>query len=212
MSTAHSMIKILFVVLFFSGLARADVPFHQKNAAEDTKSFTERVTKSAIHQKNQFAETDALPAGKKTIVAFAELKDSQDPSQYDLELNVFKFQNDDKYSLSTIVACEQEGGSPTLRSFFYANADSTPQKSIGVICGWDARHESDCQQHDQVRFFKVSSSGELTQLNNQGFEKHLYKKKKTITQENGTIDCTLANFKNAKDVKTILKKMGFPQK
>lgn len=56
------------------------------------------------------------------------------------------------YARTSLQACEVEGGSPTLKSFFYLNVDADPDLEIAVSRGWDATHQAaDCKAHDEFR-------------------------------------------------------------
>jgi len=157
-------------------------------------------------QYNQIAHTKKLVKEKNVLIGFTGNNEN-------IDLNLFVPTKGDEYSWLQIEACECEGGAPTIRSFFYANADSNSDLEIGVICGWDSPHRgAECQMTDEVRFFKLPkdlSNGALTAITDKKFEAFYRKEYPKGVKD---YQCTVNNFSNAADVKKLLSKIGYSQK
>jgi hypothetical protein len=178
-----------------------------KNAGESDAAFVQRITKhditssSMVDGKPQLGSTTALIKGSEALVAFTEEPESGDPSANDINMDVFLKQSGLSYArIGNAQVCEDEGGSPTLRTFFYASLNGVPDPVVGVICGWDATHAAaDCQADDEVRFFKADG----TAIPMEKFAKLFYKQAKP--DKNSTYTCQVDKFKTATDVKNLLK-------
>lgn len=180
----------------------------KQQTGESDIQFVKRATKLKIHE-NQTGRTKSLTPGTNTLVAFTERPEPKDPESFEVVMNVFVPNKDETYTASEITACEIEGGSPTLRAFFYAKADKTDQLAIGLICSWTAPHQgADCDLPDQVLFFKyILDSKKIIPVKNENFEKMFYKE--VPMEGDSTKTCKARKFENASDIKKILKNSQF---
>lgn len=203
---------VLIGASLYGGLAYADPVAVSKNAGEDDASFVRRMTKQNIDADNaghnQIANTSKLIKNAETLVAFTDavnLAESvpANAPDYDITLNAFLKKPDGSYTwIGHTVACEIEGGSASLRAFFYAGLDNAAAPDVGVVCGWDESHASDCGAPDEVRFFKVNGNS-ISAVPMEKYQKILYRQSKPDKDTGFT--CTVAKFKNAGDVKRLLK-------
>jgi hypothetical protein len=152
-------ILISSLALIAAVVSHADPVDVIRNPGESNTDFVQRITKQTVvpdaagHQ--QIANASALIKGAETLIAFTEVPDRSDPdAAYDIFLNVFLKKSDGSFAwVGKSTACEIEGGSPSMRSFFYASPDNMPYLDVGVICGWDETHNgADCAANDEVRF------------------------------------------------------------
>jgi hypothetical protein len=179
-----------------------------KKPGESDAAFVTRITKhdisssSMVDGQPQLGSTTALIKGAQTLVAFTDVPDP-DPtdSANDIYMDVFRKQSGLSYArIGHAQVCEVEGGSPTLRSFFYVSPDNGSDMAVGVICGWDASHPyADCQASDEVRFFKPDGSA----IPMEKFAKLFYRQVKPDKHSDYT--CQVAKFQTARDVKNLLK-------
>ncbi len=187
-----------------------------RQPGESDAALVARATASTIIDQ-QIAHTQSLRPGTDILVAFTQdttnYKDEN--GIYDAALNLFvPTVTEGTYNWVHVEACEVEGGSPTVRSFFYANADADPDLEIAVICGWDALHAfdydaGDCGMHDEVRFFKIpsdTSKSAITELKNNAYSA-FYSHVKLSPKAPNT--CKKEKFSNARDVKKILSTLAF---
>ena len=179
-----------------------------KLAAERNTIFVERATHQPLIEGQPVASKNDLLPGKSTLVAFTADASPNDAPDYDIVLNVLIDQGDGAYRLpAPVTACEIEGGSATLRAFFFIRLDHAPTKDIGVICGWDTPHAFDassCGLSDEVRFFHVTENA-ITEIQMQRFEHRLYK---TVTAPDGEgepLTCQRPAFGSVSDVKRLLR-------
>lgn len=198
---------LLITVMFLSQSSWAKCPTKDMKCETDVQ-YVERSTKSKIYN-NQIGRNKLLLPGSNTLTAFTEQPDG-DTGDFEILLNIFVPQKDGQYDWDKIRACEMEGGSPILRSFFYVNADRDPDLEIGVICGWERSNAfQDCPNFDEVRFFKLSKGkelGKLSRIDDTKFSK-FYEKKKL--KKNDDLECTRGLFTNADDIKRILQTLGY---
>ena len=176
----------------------------------------ERTTKQRVYVGEdgnpQVIRTNQLAGFSKAIVGFTKFySDESDRSAFDIQLNLVDSSGEPKLTASVPDACEVEGGSPKVRSFFFINADKESDLEIGVICSWKDAAAAECPQFDQVRFFKLlqkpNGSFEFERLENQKF-KTLYHAEKSSTVAD--LKCEGApNFKSAADVKRMISKIKF---
>jgi hypothetical protein len=182
-----------------------------KNPGEDDAALVQRITKqdvvadSAGH--DQIASTSSLLKNTETLIAFTTAPDLQDADPdpaNEIYINAFLKKSDGSYTwLGNTLACEDEGGDASMRSFFYASLDKASNPVVGVICGWDAVHRyADCEMNDQVRFFKVEQNS-VSAVPMEKYEKVFYKQEKP--DKNSKFTCAVSNFKTAADVKSLLK-------
>ncbi len=206
-------LRNLFLLLFVASIAYSAEQTVTINKSETDTQFVERITASKISEKH-LARTKKIIKESNVLVAVTESKEneaSQVGADFNLQLNVLIPKKDGYQWLHTI-ACEIEASSPTMRAFFFANADDNPDVEIGVICGWDAIHRgADCDSNDQISFFKVpvaEARDELPQLTNEKF-KAFYKQ--VPMKRDKKYNCTKSNFSTVADVKKLLTKIGFKQ-
>ncbi len=210
------VIRILALALTLAGaniavVSRAAPVEVTRNPGESDTDFVQRITKQTVvpdaAEHRQIASTSALIKGAETLIAFTEATDESDRDPepaYDIALNVFLKMPDGSYSwVGKSTACEIEGGSPSMRTFFYANPDNTPDLEIGVICGWDESHAgADCAANDEVRFFKADRNA-VTEVPMKQYETLFYKQEKP--DKGSDFTCTVSKFRTAADVKNLLK-------
>lgn len=180
-----------------------------KLAGERNTIFIERATHQPLIEGQPVASRNDLLPGKSSLVAFTAASTDDDVgSDYDIVLNVLIDQGDGTYRLPVpATACEIEGGSATLRAFFFVRLDHAPTKDIGVICGWDAAHAFDawtCGSSDEVRFFHVTENA-ITAIPMQRFEHRLYKTVTTTDGQGKPLTCRRPAFRDVSDVKRLLK-------
>jgi len=73
---------------------------------------------------------------------------------------------------------------------------------LAAICGWDQTHAgADCPGSDEVRFFKIDG-GSLAAVDMETYKNLFYKAVKP--SKRADYSCTVAKFKTARDVKTLL--------
>jgi hypothetical protein len=161
--------------------------------------------------KGQIARTDLKIGEPGILVAFTQKESAnREVDDSDISLNVLVPISKEAYVRASVVACEVEGGAPSLRSFFFIQADRDPDVEIGVICGWDATHQAaDCQMNDQVHFYKISMTATpktvtVKKLDDEKFAAKLYGKRKP--EPTSDFECDFARFKSAADVKKIFAK------
>lgn len=176
----------------------------RKNNEKD-QDFIERVTNSSFYP-NQIGFNGEVVKGTKSIIAFTPNDEN------DVQLNIFIPIERTKYKVLKVTTCQQNGGDPTLRAFFYAKADESQDTAIGIICGWGhIHHGADCPDYDMVFFFKVTpDQSRIIKIENRKFDKKFYGDDLNPGQSPG-IKCTGAKFQTAKDIKKILVNMGYPQ-
>lgn len=201
-----TLLTALFSTYALKAQAADDTVILKKG--ESDIQFVQRITGHSVTpadgKDKQIARTLKFIKDKDVLTAFVETpSEPASDETFDIELNLFTKKTDTTYTQTGIQACEVEGGSPTLRSFFYLNVDSEPDLEIGVICGWDATHQgADCQANDNVRFFKLKN-GELEAVQMDQFKKVLYEQRKP--NKKADFDCTYTKFKSAADVKKLIK-------
>lgn len=182
-----------------------------RQASETDAAFVKEITHQDLVQDghDQLGRTSSLVSGKEALVAFTE-RPSEDGAN-DFELNVFVKNSGQSYQiLKSVTACEIEGGSPSLRSFFYVSLSKNGTLVIGVICGWDATHAAaDCQLSDDVRFFKIKG-GELQALPMEKYTALFYRQVEPTKDAGFT--CTVARVNSAQDVKRLLRENNFVRK
>jgi hypothetical protein len=207
----HKLLKLVLVLILAgasqSAFAAAPATV-TKNPGESDAAFVKRITKhdisssSMVDGQPQLGSTTALIKGSEALVAFTDVPDPDptDPAS-DIYMDVFRKQSGLSYArIGHAQVCEVEGGSPTLRSFFYVSPDNGSDMAVGVICGWDASHAAaDCQANDEVRFFKPDGSA----IPMEKFNKLFYKQARPDKHSDYT--CQVAKFQTAKDVKNLLK-------
>jgi hypothetical protein len=194
---------LLFVGVLQSGAAfSADSNLETKKPGESDAAFVERATGYKITipygANQQLARSSALIKGSEALIAFTEEPDPDDTDpDFGIVMNVLLKKSDRSYAwVDRMEVCEPEGGSASMRSFFFTTLDGTPNPVVSVICGWDATHRyADCQLNDEVRFFQVDRSS-VTALPMEKFDKVFYK------QSHG---CTVQKFQTVQDVKNLLK-------
>lgn len=159
--------------LFFVGAIQSGVAFSApsvlvtKNPGESDAAFVARITKHDITTVYgggpQLGTTSALIKGAQTLVAFTDVPDP-DPepgvNDHEIDMDVFVKQSGLSYArVGSMLVCEIEGSSASMRSFFYTPLKDPSDTVVGVICGWDEGHPyADCQLNDEVRFFQVDSA------------------------------------------------------
>lgn len=206
--------KIIGINFIFIGFAFADTGAPRLLKNEVDMQFVARVTNSNVHMPDstppQISRTKKLIKGKESLVGFTEtLNEVMGSGLYDLSLNLFVLDKGESYQWYKTEACQIEGGSPTLKSFFFANADSDTDLEIGVICEWRAAHQSECPMPDELKFFKIrqnQSAVELGQLENSKFASFYGE---AASQVNKNMKCRIPKFKTAADVKKMLLNLGF---
>ncbi len=140
------------------------------------------------------------------LVAFTEVlfEDTEPSKGFDIHLNFLIKESALQYEApASLVACEVEGGSPALRSFFYVDLKGEATQAIAVICSWPEHSGADCNLSDKVKFFKLTSKS-ISPVPMANYKKLFYYSKKPGPKSDFT--CTYARFKNAKDVKALLLK------
>jgi hypothetical protein len=183
-----------------------------KKAGESDAVFVARVTKHELATSGnmvdsgppQLASTPVLIKGATALVAFTEVPEPGDPDDNDINLNAFIKQSDLSYArIGETEACEVEGGSPSMRTFFFADLGGGSQPVVGVICGWDASHAAaDCQANDEVRFFNVDAKS-VSAIDMKKYDALFYKQEKP--SKKATYTCAVSKFATAQDVKRLLK-------
>ncbi len=177
---------------------------------ESAESFIKRATKHKLILDEsghaQLAKTSDLTKGSEAFVAITESDPEKDPADADVnsfDLNILVKKIDQTYSLfSPVIACEIEGGTPTLRAFFFVNIAGETNREVGVICGWDIDHPyADCESNDVVYLFKVGS-GQIEPVDMKRYKSILYREAKP--EKNSDFECTYSKFKTVSDVKKLL--------
>lgn len=199
-------VSYFLTALIFTSNSWAASAVQKKN--ESDISFAERVTGFPVTptaaENKQIARTTLL--GKEMVIAFVEAPfDPERPNDHDynVEMNLLIKEKDSSYLKTSISVCDVEGGNPTLRSFFYFNADAQADLEIVTICGWDATHKAaDCNLQDEVRIFKLKGDT-IEALPMDKYKSLLYEDKKPETKSDFT--CQYKKFKTAADVKRLLK-------
>jgi hypothetical protein len=208
----HGLLTVLFAVLCCS-VGQAAVGEVSRSPGETDAQFVKRVTGQDVatdgpgdNAAAQMAKTTSLVKGTEALVAFTRAPDpDESPGSPDKDIvaNVFVAKSGSTYvRLGPTVACEIEGGEATLRAFFYAHVGEPPSPHLAAICGWDEPHAgADCLSNDEVRFFKIES-GSLAAVDMEKYKSLFYKAVKPSKSADYT--CTVAKFKTARDVKTLL--------
>jgi hypothetical protein len=183
-----------------------------KKPGESDAAFVQRITghdisvSGMVDGQPQLGNSSTLIKGAETLIAFTDVRDPGDTDPEpanDIDMNVFLKQSPLSYArIGTVEVCEVEGGSPTLRTFFYASLEGVSDPVVGVICGWDATHAAaDCQANDEVRFFTVNSSGAAV-VPMEKFARLFYKQ--VNPDKHSSFTCTVSKFQTAQDVKKLL--------
>ncbi len=177
---------------------------------ESDPQFVERITHAKIIDK-QIARTKELIKNKDVLIVFTEARPPYYANdEFNIQLNIFINVGKNSYEWLRVEACDVAGGNPSLRSFFYSNADSSADIEIGVICGWDSPHGgAECRSHDEVKFYKIPidwHEGLLIKVEDEKFKAFYGKKNSDVTKD---FECSTAKFSTASDVKKILLKIGF---
>ena len=176
---------------------------------ESDQSFVERITRHKVVDDGnghfQIARNSKLLKDTEVLIAFTNNPfDETSTDLFDVHLNIFVKKAKDQYeSLDTVIACEVEGGTPTLNSFFYVDLKGESNPAVAVICSWPSHPAAECQLSDEVRFFKVSEKA-IEEIPMDKYKTLFYKEKSPDPKSDFT--CKYANFKSAKEVKELLKK------
>ncbi len=203
-----SLFVLILILPLLESTALAAKVFIRPN--ESDKNFIERVTNHKLtgdgNGRFQIARTSKLLKGSEVLVAFTEVlfEDTEPSNGFEIYLNFFIKDSPLQYeSPATFVACEVEGGSPALRTFFYVDLKSETTPVIAVICSWPKHAGADCNLSDEVKFFKLTSKS-ISPVPMANYKELFYYKKKPEPKSDFT--CSYARFKTAKDVKTLLLK------
>ena len=199
---------MVLIFQIFASNSRADNTIVVQNKNESDISFVERVTMRHITPEfgeKQIARTTKL--GKEMLISFVESSPYAPPrpvdNEHDIELHIFIRNHDSNYLQTKTVACNIEGGNPTIESFFYLNVDSDPQLEIGVICGWHNSHAAaECQTINEIKFFKLHDDN-VQAVSMEKYKALLYGEKKPDKKSDFT--CKYTKFKTAADVKKLFK-------
>jgi hypothetical protein len=177
---------------------------------EKDSAFVTRVTKYELVKDDkgnaQLGRTTKFLGGKELLLAFTNAPFDEDPKSHLFDVDIHAFMQRpvalSYEAFEPIIACEAEGGSGSLRAFFYTTLEKKPV--VGVICGWDATHVGlECQLNDEVRFIKVDEH-ELSLIKMDKYKKFFYSQVKPDKKSDFT--CTVEKFKTVKDVKDIMAK------
>ncbi len=203
---------LVTISILHPGFLQASDKYFKKSDNETDKQFIERSTGEKVIER-QIGLHNNLIKSRQVLVAFTESRSANKSlDEYDINLNIFIPMVGVKYSKLSVTACDIQGGPPTLRSFFYAKADTSSNLSIGVICGWDSAHvAADCQLNNQVSFYKIPTNldkGEIEEIKDKKFAAFY---SEGPSQYDPKFKCTISNFGTAADVKKILSKLGFQQ-
>ncbi len=181
-----------------------------KIESESDKVFVERIAKNEKVLNGQTARTKKLIEGKEVLIAFTnEMFDPSSPNDnaYNVIVNVLVAESDNKYIWLRSEVCEVEGGTPELEAFFYFDSDKNKKDEIGVICKWPEHQAADCNIGRQARLFSLPEnivSGQINEIKNKNYTKLLYRDEKS--KSSPSMNCSVANFTNVKDVKSIFSK------
>lgn len=220
--------KRIFLLLWIPIIAFGQTNVVKTDENEPDFSFVKRVTGESIVATeaisgcndassnceisliNQITRTRKLFKNQESILAFTYRKfDSNDSSSNEVDVAghfLLKKTNIKYVHYEHPSICEVEGGSPTLRSFFYVDINHKSSPVLAVICGWNAQHAAaDCAQTDEVRFFTVNENG-INAIPMESYKKTFYRKIKSNT--NLKMLCSEAKFQSAEDVKALLYSHG----
>jgi len=135
----------LIILLLWTALSFGQMQLIARNAEETAAQFAERQKpKNATLTHNVI---EALWNGNSTIISLYDLPYKlsleNDPDQQTYHKIIgFVFSELDKntYSKVTFGPIDTEGGSPSIETVFFANADNDKAKELLLIASWEQRH------------------------------------------------------------------------
>jgi hypothetical protein len=208
---AQNKSVLAFVLISFlltaNTLVRADE--QNKKPDESPEAFVKRVLNTK-ELAQPVLQTEMLTPGTSALIAFSYISDQNDPQNKTLQGHLFVATPRNTYEHTVFTSCGIEGGDPQLASVFYIPTEKNAALDLAVLCQWDVRHATVTGTLYGAEFYQVKKEGKTWKVErledlNKKFSEKFRSCECSEKDENGKWSTRHSHFKNAADVKRLLK-------